>query len=821
MFDNFDQDAEHRAAASSIAVPDELEAVVFDDEQPDPMGKIATLVAQGGEDVLTEEEYVLYREWQRSQHGGDSAGHNTNLAEVLDEAELNNIAARVIEWVSRDESSRSDWFEREKKGIQDLGLSKKASAGAPFKGASQVVHPIMAEAIVQFAARAMESLWPAGGPVKTAIMGASDEAVQGQSQRVEQFMNYQYTQLMPGAYEQTDNMLVRLPLSGSVFMKVHYDPIDGVKRSMVEPANFIVPYRANDLLSTPRYTERIMMPGNELRKRQVAGVYRDIRLGEPHEVSGEAAEVEEAIKASEGRSDTGYDAEDQNHTVLECVCELDLPGFKDTDAQGKETRIALPYIVTLDADSQKVLSIYRNWRPSDENKKRIIFHVHYRFMPGLGFYGFGLYHWIGGLADAATGSLRALLDSAQFANMQGGYRSRDAKIVACDDALAPGEWRETDADAEELAKAFYRVPYKEPSSTLFSLLGHLETLGQRFASTTEAMIGDGAQNTPVGTILARIEQGTKIHTSIQKRLHRAAAEEFKLVAWLNSLYLADEYPYAVEGEDRVALRDDFDERIDVVPVSDPNYASNTQRYFMSQALLEISAKAPDLYDRRELHKRVLESIKTENIEALLPEQGGAVARMGPVEEGAAAIMGTAIKAYAGQEHDAHLTVHQQLLMQLGEKHPAAAVLHAHTQEHIALAYLQRYQLATGQEFTLPGAEPEPEPEHDEVPVAVENQIAMAAAETAAAMMVEAQAQAQAQAEANAPSQNRPDERAAELQFKQKVAEADTMRKDKAADADIARADRTAQAQLKQENMKLKLKAINEKTSQLARTGMSE
>lgn len=760
---------------TTIAVPDDPDPVAFTGEADatDPLATILAIRDEAGEEALTNEEYALLMDYERSQPNGDPSNHNANLAEFMEERELTNIAIRVLDWVQKDENSRQEWYEREKKGIRALGVSPNVDGGANFKGASKAVHPLLAEAIAQFSARAMEVLWPSGGPVKSVVLGKTDDEREQQAKRVSQFMNYQYTELMPGAYEQTDKMLVRLPLSGSCFVKIHHDALDGVVRSLVEPADFIVPYRSTDLRTAPRYTERVLMQPNELKKRQLVGYYRNIEIGQPFESDGENHRdtVVDEIREAEGRSDQDLASDDHNNTLYECVCNYDLPRFEDRDESGVPTGLALPYTITIDRDSQKVMGIYRNWRPSDPTRRRVVYHIHYRFMPGLGFYGYGLYHWIGGLTQAATGALRALLDSAQFANMQGGYRAKDAALPNGDQAIAPGEWKEIDADYDDLKKAFFPIPYSEPSATLFNLLGHLEQLGQRFASTTEAMIGDGAQNTPVGTILARIEQGTKIHTAIQKRLHKAASEEFKLVAWLDSIYLPERYPFAVVGDDQEVFSADFDDRIDVLPVSDPNFASNTQRYFVAQALLELAERAPHLYNMREIHKRALESLRLDDIELLLPD-GSAVPRMGPVEEGAAVMIGQPIKAHPEQNHQAHIIVHQQLLSTLERGHPAIQVLQAHLQEHMALAYLQQMQLSTGVVYELPQGNDGAEGDEAQIPVEMENQIAILAAQAVQEMQSEVP----------------PDPERAEQERKDAIAQADIARKDEVAQAEQARKD---------------------------------
>ncbi len=759
----------------------ENELIHIEDGEPQ-MPDVEQLIAirdEMGEEGLTDEEFSMLADHERSSVP-QQKGHYSNLALSMEEGDLSTISTRIKQWVEWDEESRTEWQELERNGIRLLGVSTNVDGGARFKGASKVVHPMLAEACVQFAARALSVVWPAGGPVKSAVMGAESEEISHQASRVEKFMNFQYTQLMPGAFEQTDKMLFRLPLSGSVFIKGYYDDIDGVTRRMVEPADFIVPYRATDLRSTQRYTERVLMSQNDIRKRQVSGLYRDIKLQTPIEDTGDQERdiVVDEIRATEGRSDQGRILEDHRHTLLECYCELNLKGFEDLTENGIQTGISLPYLVTVEKDSQKVLSIYRHWRPNDPEKRKIINHIHYWYTPGLGFYGYGLYHLIGGLSKAATGTLRALMDSAQFSNLQGGYRSKDSGVKNGDEQISPGEWKETDCDAEDLKKAFFPLPYKEPSSTLFALMGVLSELGQRFAGTTDAMVGEGNQNTPVGTMLARIEQGGRIISAVQKRVHYSQGQEFKLISWLNSIYMPDEYPYRVPGEDLVVMREDFDDRVDVIPVSDPNFVSNTQRYYINQAVLELSEKRPDLYDMRAVHKRGLDALRVDNIDELMPPPAE-VPHMGPVQEIAAVLQGQPIKAFPDQDHQSHIIVHQGYLMTIDKQQEEVVgpALTAHIQEHYAQAFVLQMQQATQVQMPM-SAEME-----GEIPPEIENEIAMRAAQA----MQEMQAQMQQEPE--------PDPELVELQ-------ADITRKDLESQKSIERKDAESQAGINRNQSKL-------------------
>lgn len=757
------------------------EPVIFDeDEETDEqrLSRLVSIVEVAGEEALTEDEYTWLQSLAQQQQPKND-GHYSNLALNIEESELKKLAQQVLAWVEADEESREEWQNKEREGIRRLGVSPNTDGGASFKGASRAVHPALAEACVQFAARTLGVLWPSGGPAKAVVLGQKTVEREEQANRVAGFLNYQYTQMMRGAFEQTDSLLVRLPLSGSCFIKVYADPIDGVTRRFVEPADFIVPYLASDLDTASRYTERVMMADNDVKKRQSAGMYRDIALLKASENSGSETRniVIDEIKETEGREDTKALPMDDRRTLYECYCYLDLVGFKDKREDGNETGIALPYVVTVDKDTQNVLSIYRGWKESDQQKRRVIHHIHYRFMPGLGFYGYGFYHWISGLTNAATGALRALLDAALLSNLPGGYRSKDVGLKNGTTIIGPGEWVDCDASAEELQKAFFKIPYGEPSAVLFNLLSHIEQMVQRFAGTTETMVGAGNENTPVGTTLARIEQGSRVQTAIQTRLHAAQTKELQLVAWLDSIYLPQEYPYAIEGEDRSVFRDDFDDRIDIVPVSDPAFVSNMQRFFVSQASLEIAASAPHLYDMKALHRRAQASLQIQNIDEILPPDED-VKRMGPVEESAAIMLDKPVKAFIEQNHQAHIVIHQAAIANMDQNGPQAGAMMAHIQEHVAMSYVMEMQMMTGQMFAMP------DDERQELPVEIENQLAMLAAQAVQQMQQSQPDPTQAQIEAD---QQRKDAIAARDQSrKDMIAQRDADRKDAVVAADIHR-----------------------------------
>lgn len=586
------------------------------------INEIVKLVDEAGLEALTPDEEAIYNEvFGEETIEQLQSNHYDNLAEQMDQTDLSFLAQQVQDWVEIDDDSREDWRIREARGVAILGVSDKTEGGAKFAGASRVVHPLLIEAMTQFQSRAIAELWPPEGPVKGVVLGTPTPESNDQAKRVQDYMNYLYLQEMPGAFEETDKMLFRLPLSGSCFKKTFYCPIEGTFISrMVEPTDFIVPYSASDLITTPRFTHRFYEYVNDIKKRIHAGIYLDSNPV----VSGETPDYREnvmkdAIDSTEGREDNQDSDSDQPHTMYEMYVDLELDVDQDIDEQTrKPTGIARPYIVTVDKEDLAVLRIQRNWKPSDPRKRKKINVVHYRFMPGFGFYGFGLLHLIGGLTAAATGTLRALLDSGGFANMQAGYRSRDVRIQGGEEPLAPGEWREVNTSTENLKNAFFPVPYKEPSQTLFNLLGYLDERGQRFASTTENMVGDASNQAPVGTTLALIEQGSKVATSIHKRLHNSQGQEFKILHDLNYEYLPDEgYPYLIKGNDGMIMAQDFDGRVDVIPVSDPAIISNTQRITQAQIVIDLADKHPKVISEREAVRRMLEIARIPDIETLM------------------------------------------------------------------------------------------------------------------------------------------------------------------------------------------------------------
>lgn len=668
-----------------------------------------------------------------------TAGHDDNLALYVDDTKLDAIGQQLVEDYESDLQSREAWDKRRAKGIKLMGVVDDDTAG-PFEGASRVIHPILGEAIVQFGARAIAELWPAGGPVKQKIFGKKTEAKLAQARRATSYMNWQYTEEMPEAFDALDDLLLWLPIDGSAFKKNYISQRLGrTTTELVKAKDFIIHYNSKTLATTPRYTHRLDVHRNDLLKDIQSGFYRKIPLNIPSEKDD--TETDGVVDDAEGLeriilSDSLRNAE---YEVLEMHVDWDLAGFNDRGEDGNETGIALPYIITIEKESQKILSIKRNWKEDDPNKIKHLYFTHYKYLPGLGFYGFGLLHMIGGLAKAATGALRALLDAAQFANMQGGFKSKDAKITGGTKIVSPGQWLDTDLTGEELKKAFFSVPYEEPSLVLFQLLGFLVDAGQRFAGTTEALVGDAKNTGPVGTTVALIEQGSKVFSSIHKRIHRAQGQEFRFHATLNFELLKSgtQYPFEVEGEDQHVLREDFDGRIDIAPVSDPNIFSQTQRIAMAQGVLDASELAPDLYDKRAVHVRMLTALGTPDIEELLPDKTKVIL-MSSIEENMAMLHNKPIKAEAQQEHKAHMKVHETWFSSLppaGQK-MLEPVFVAHLAEHIAWDYYFSMQQKIGRQLPPPPNFAESNADDmrgGEIPQNILSQIDLAAANAAQIM----------------------------------------------------------------------------------------
>jgi hypothetical protein len=605
--------------------------------------------------------------------------HNANLAEVLDDSILGEISSELREHFETDQDSRSEWEDGYTKGLDLLGV-KYQERTQPFQGASGVTHPIISESVTQFQAQAYKELLPAGGPVRTNIMGAKTPEVEDQATRVKNYMNYMITEVMEEFDPDTDQMLFYLPLSGSTFKKVYYDETKQRPVSRFVPAeDLVVPYTASDLATASRITHVLRMDENQIRKLQVAGVYRDVDVSADYESYED--EVKQKVRELDGveRNDI-----DEQLTVLEVHTDLDIEGFEDTDQTGEPTGIKLPYIVTLDLGSGEILAIRRNYAEGDPLKRKQQYFVHYKFLPGLGFYGFGLIHMIGGLGKAVTSILRQLIDAGTLANLPSGFKARGIRIRNDDEPLAPGEFRDIDAPGGDIRNSIIPLPFKEPSGTLAQLLGVLVESGRRFVSIADQQVSNMNQEMPVGTTVAMLERGMKVMSAIHKRLHYAQKTEFRLIASVIRDYLPPNYPYQVTGADQNIKQADFDDRIDVIPVSDPNIFSMAQRVTLAQTQLQLAQSNPQMHNLHAAYKRMYQALEVQNIDEILPPPPQPQPT-DPSIENARALAGEMLQAFPQQDHDAHMSNHIQFMqLPLVQASPQAyGMFLGHLQEHVA------------------------------------------------------------------------------------------------------------------------------------------
>jgi len=661
------------------------------------------------------------------------SNHYSNLAEELPEQEINLIGKELVRAYEDDKSSRKNWEDQYSKGLRMLGVVVEDRQD-PFPGASGVHHPLLAEAATQFQARAIAEIFPAGGPVKTQVIGKVTDKKLDQSQRVQDFMNFQITQEIPDYFNELDQMLFYLALAGSAFKKVYFDnTLDRICSKFVPAEEFVISMENTDLETAERYTQVMKLTRNDIRKHQVSGYYKDIPLSKAETTPGsnDGDMVDQTLQRLEGMTPS---MADKIHTVLEVHTNLDLGEDKN--------ELALPYIVTIDLDSQRVLSIRRNWKEEDSLRRKRTYFIHYKYLPGLGFYGFGLIQMIGGLQHASTGALRALLDSAAFANLNGGFRAKGARIEGGDITVSPGEWVEVEAYGDDLRKSFIPLPFKEPSPTLLQLLGVLTESGRRFASIADAMIGDSAGSGPVGTTIALIEQGSKVYSAIHKRIHQAQGREFKLIYELNGEYLDDEYSFEVIGENKKIRRKDFTASISVVPVSDPNIFSQAQRIALAQTGMQLAQASPDIIDVKEATRRFLQALNIPDYMDLMIEDED-TPRRDPVSENMALLNGKPIQVFEDQDHQAHIQVHSQFINdpRFGGNPEAKERLYpamlAHIGQHMAFLYQQQMQAQVPPGNPISSGdfnrEFDEEPSQ-EISIEEENRIAATAAQAAQQLM---------------------------------------------------------------------------------------
>jgi hypothetical protein len=630
--------------------------------------------------------------------GGD---FDANLAEELDDRALGGLASDLIGDFEANKASRSEWEDAYSKGLELLGYTYEERT-MPFRGATGVTHPLLAEAATQFQAQAFNELLPPSGPVRTHVVGEKTKENEAQAYRVKEFMNYYITNVMEEYTPEFDQMLFYLPLAGSTFKKVYFDAaIDRAVSKFVPAEDIVVPYGATDLDSCENITQVVKMSMNDLRIRQVMGFYRDIPVLPSQSDSDDVSDEMDKLSGVEP-SNLDYEC-----TLLECHVNLDLPGFEDMGEDGEPTGIKIPYVVTISEDNGQILAIRRNYKEDDQRRRKIQYFVHYKFLPGFGFYGLGLIHTIGGLSRTATAALRQLIDAGTLSNLPAGFKARGLRVRDDEEPLQPGEFRDVDAPGGAIRDSLMPLPFKGPDGTLMQLLSFVVDAGRRFATITDMKVGDGNQQAPVGTTVALLEQGSRVMSAVHKRMHYSMKQEFKLLARVMSEYLPQEYPYAVSGGDRTVMREDFDDRVDVVPVSNPNTFSQAQRIAMAQSQLEMAQQAPQLHDLHEAYRRMYEALGINDIDKLLiaPSSDEPIPK-DPAQENMDSMDMVQMKAFEGQDHDAHIRTHltfasSPMLQQLP---PVGLALQKHVIEHVKLksqeiAMAQMLQQTGGQPLT--------------------------------------------------------------------------------------------------------------------------
>ena len=622
-----------------------------------------------------------------------------NLAEDIDDGVLGTLSADLQGQYEGNRETRKEWEDTYSKGLALLGFNYEDRT-QPFRGATGVTHPLLAEAATQFQAQAYNELLPPDGPVRTVVMGALTKEKEQQAKRVKEFMNYYITDVMEEYTPEFDQMLFYLPLAGSTFKKVYYDAgLDRPVSTFVPAENLVVPYETTSLETCPIITHVVPISANDLRKQQVAGFYRDVELEPQQSNQSEIRNEIDRIDGTDPSATVNYDV-----TLLEFHVELDLEGFEDRDDENEETGIKLPYIVTISEEKGTVLSIRRNYLEDDPKKTKIAYFVHYKFLPGFGFYGLGLIHTIGGLSRTATAALRQLIDAGTLSNLPAGFKARGLRIRDDADPLQPGEFRDVDAPGGAIRDSLMPLPFKGPDQTLFQLLSFVVDAGQRFATITDLKVGDGNQGAAVGTTVAMLEQGSRVMSAVHKRLHFAMRKEFKILARVMHEFLPQEYPYTVAGGEQTVMAQDFDDRLDVVPVSNPNIFSQAQRIALAQSQLELAMQAPELHNKQEAFRRMYEALGVRDIDSILkaPEVAEALPK-DPAQENVDSMEDTQLLAFEGQDHEAHILAHLTFMASgMVQQMPNVVVgLQKHVLEHVKLksreqAAIQFMELNQGQ-----------------------------------------------------------------------------------------------------------------------------
>jgi hypothetical protein len=683
-------DLEDLAAELELEIPDSQNNV------------IAMLEAEnvGEIQIMPTEDGGVEVDFDPQDQRGMNEDFYANLAEEIPDRELSRISSELLGEFDANRASRQEWEDAYKDGLDLLGFTYEERT-QPFRGASGVTHPLLAEAATQFQAQAFNELLPPSGPVRTVVMGKETTEKQQQAMRVRGFMNYYITNVMEEYTPDMDQMLFYLPLAGSTFKKTYYDETLGRAVSKFVPAeNLVVPYDTADLETCPNITQMVRMSLNDLRKRQVAGMYLDV------EVLPSQKEITQLDGAYDSIGGVEPNQIDYDCTILECHVDLDLEGYEELDDDGEPTGIKVPYIVTISEDNGQILSIRRNYLEEDSLKKKIAYFTHFKFLPGFGFYGLGLIHTIGGLSRTATSALRQLIDAGTLSNLPAGFKARGLRIRDDDNPLQPGEFRDVDAPGGSIRDSLMPLPFKGPDQTLFNLLGFVVQAGQRFATITDLKVGDGNQQAAVGTTIAMMEQGSRVMSAVHKRLHYAMRKEFKILARVMSESLPQEYPYSVAGGDQTIMASDFDDRVDVVPVSNPNAFSQSQRIMLAQTKLQLATQAPEIHNMHEVFKDMYEALGVTDVDRIMKSVPAEEAEpIDPAQENINALDMLPLKAFEGQNHQAHIMAH--LIFGSGQMvaamPPVAMELQKHVMEHVqiaareqaAVAYLQQVQ-QTGQ-----------------------------------------------------------------------------------------------------------------------------
>jgi len=643
---------------------------------------------QGNVEVTMDEEggaEIAFDPRAITEEGGQD--HFENLADFLGDDVLEPLGAKMVDHYNEYKESRGDWEDTYKNGLDLLGF-KYERRTEPFRGASGVNHPVLAEAVTQFQAQAYKELLPADGPVRTQILGAVDTAKEEQSKRVKDFMNYQIMDQMKEYEPEFDQMLFYLPLSGSTFKKVYYDDLLGRAVSKFVPADdLIVPYSANSLEDAEAVIHVIKISENDLRKQQVAGFYRDVELGSPPVVENELQDKKLELEG------IAKDGQEDQYTLYEVHTNLDLEGYEDMGEDGEPTGIKLPYVITVSQAGNKVLSIRRNYAAEDPLRKKVNYFVQFKFLPGTGFYGFGLIHMIGGLTRTATAALRQLLDAGTLANLPAGFKSRGIRVRDDAQPLQPGEFRDVDAPGGNIKDQFMTLPFKGPDQTLLQLMGIVVNAGQRFAAIADMQVGDMNQQAAVGTTVALLERGSRVMSAIHKRLYVGLKQEFKLLAEVFKTYLPPVYPYDVPGARREIKVQDFDDRIDILPVADPNIFSQTQRISLAQSQLQLAQSNPRMHNLYQAYRSMYDALGVKNVNAILPPPAPPQP-MDPALENLMAINGKPFQAFPGQDHKAHIDAHLSFMsISMVQNNPAAMMsLQKNILEHISFMAQEQIQL---------------------------------------------------------------------------------------------------------------------------------